>query len=124
MNQILLVEGTDDEFVTRALCECSQSAPGFSIVCKRDVDQLLRSIDFEVRNPGLDSIGILVDANDGIQARWDAVSSRLQRSGFQTPKIPDPQGTVVGSKPRVGVWLMPDNKSDGELEDFRDPDDT
>ena len=29
-----------------------------------------------------------------------------------------PSGTIVGSEPRVGVWLWPDNEFSGELEDF------
>ncbi len=35
-------------------------------------------------------------------------------------KIPEKNGTIVNSKgkPRVGIWLMPDNDVDGMLEDF------
>ena len=31
---------------------------------------------------------------------------------------PAAHGTIIDSRPRIGVWLMPDNESPGELEDF------
>ena len=36
------------------------------------------------------------------------------------PEEPAPDGTVVtqSGKPRIGVWLMPDNRVPGMLEDF------
>ena len=38
--------------------------------------------------------------------------------GIATPSSPDLAGTIIEGMPRVGIWLMPDNKSTGELEDF------
>ena len=37
------------------------------------------------------------------------------------PASPDPTGVIIPEgpgQPRVGVWMMPDNQSAGELEDF------
>ena len=37
------------------------------------------------------------------------------------PLEPSPTGTILWEQdyhPRVGIWLMPDNKSQGELENF------
>ena len=43
--------------------------------------------------------------------------------GVDVPADPDPSGTIIEGnsdvgRPRVGVWLMPDNTLPGELEDF------
>ena len=63
----------------------------------------------------------MVDANDNPATRWQAISDRLASVGIQTPAAPHPNGTIIEAAddmPRIGVWLMPDNQSLGELEDF------
>ena len=40
------------------------------------------------------------------------------RANIQVPTHPNPDGTIIKGTPRVGIWLMPDNESSGELEDF------
>ena len=82
---------------------------------------MLKSIEFDVRTPGYDAVGFLVDADDDPTARWDAVSNRLRSAGTNAPTTLDPNGTIIaatGDIPRIGVWMMPDNQSPGELEDF------
>ncbi len=70
-------------------------------------------------------MGILVDADDDVDARWQSVTRRLKqaRAGLQIPPEPDPNGTVLDENPqdripRIGIWMMPNNESPGELEDF------
>lgn len=123
MTQLLLVEGLDDKHVVRQIREKSVSMPAFGISDKEGVDRLLESIEAEIKAPGRKAVGILVDANDDPQARWEAVAYRLERVGFNCPSVPTPMGFVVDGgldfgHRRVGVWLMPDNESAGELEDF------
>ena len=51
---------------------------------------------------------------------WPPSPDRLGRAGIEVSDR-DPGGTVVRGKlpdPDVGVWIMPDNRSPGELEDF------
>ena len=64
------------------------------------------------------AVGILVDANDHPETRWHALSDRLRAALITLPENPAPDGTIIDGRPRVGVWLMPDNQSCGELEDF------
>ena len=94
--------------------------PDFLVIDKGGISNLLRSIPLEIRAEGRVAVGILVDANDDLQSRWHAVRDRLRPAGIQPPASPAPGGTIiaVAGKPRVGVWLMPDNESPGELEDF------
>lgn len=44
--------------------------PDFEIVEKSGIDRLLDSISVELEAPGRRAVGILVDANDDIEARW------------------------------------------------------
>ena len=120
-DRVLLVEGQDDEHVVRHLCLRSQPMPPFHIENKLNVDTLLDSIKQEVRVPGRKAVGILVDANDDLNARWSAVANRLREGNIDVPRTPEPTGTLIEGTsriPRVGIWLMPDNTSPGELENF------
>lgn len=139
-NRVLLVEGESDKHVVRRLCS---RYPSFKIVDNIDyllefsspesespewqtidilnkgsVKQLLDSISNEIKAPERQAVGILLDANDGLRSRWDAVGHRLQGANIQFPRSPESAGTIIEGKPRVGIWLMPDNVSSGELEDF------
>ena len=119
-DRVLLVEGSDDKHVAIHISRSSPDMPGFQVIDKGGISELLPSIPLEIRAEGRVAIGILVDANDDLQSRWYAVTDRLRSAGIQPPVGPAPGGTVidVDGKPRVGVWLMPDNDSSGELEDF------
>ena len=49
------------------------------------------------------------------------MTGRLRDQNLQPPRHPEPAGTIIDGRdgsPRVGIWLMPDNQSTGELEDF------
>lgn len=114
----LLVEGPNDKHVVRHIRLRHAGAPSFCILEKDGVDNLLAAVDREFRVPGRQSLGILIDANDDVAARWAALQDRLARVKVDLPGSPDPTGTIIESRPRVGVWLMPDNTAPGELEDF------
>jgi hypothetical protein len=72
----------------------------------------------------MERLGIIVDANSDLLARWQAVRNRLIASGTVTlPHTPLPEGTIATidqgyRKLRIGIWIMPDNQSLGMLEDF------
>ena len=117
-DRVLLVEGTDDEHVVRHLRLRHRAMPQFSIQNKEGIDNLLDNIGLEILAPGRKAIGIIVDANDDLDARWQAVTNRLREENIEVPNSPDPTGTIISSTPRVGLWFMPDNTSPGELENF------
>ena len=123
-SHILVVEGQSDKHVVIQISNRHQPIPSFCISDKDSIDQLLNAISLEVKEPGRQALGILVDANDNLTARWNSVADRLRRVGYQPPASPDPAGTVIPgnphipARPRIGIWLMPDNTSPGELEDF------
>ncbi len=116
--RVLIVEGQDDLHVVRHLSLSDPEMPPFCIREKHSVAELLSSIRGEILVEGRTAVGILVDANDDPKARWQAVAHRIRAAGIEPPSSPDPDGTIIDGAPRVGVWLMPDNESPGELEDF------
>lgn len=117
--RVLLVEGINDKHVVRHLCYRSESMPEFGIKIKGDINTLIKGIGAELLKPGRKVVGILVDANEDLNARWDAVVYRLRSANIELPfSSLDPNGIIVECSPRVGIWFMPDNRTPGELEDF------
>ena len=116
--RVLLVEGPDDKHTVLNLCGVSSNMPRFCILDKDGKDNLLKSVRGEILAEDRVAIGILMDANDDLNARWQAVAGRIRDAGIQPPNAPSLYGTVIQGSPRVGVWLMPDNNSPGELENF------
>ena len=117
-NRVLLVEGRDERFVVRRICDSNPGIPTFCVREKKGAPALLDSIRGEIVAEGRQTVGIVVDANDNLPSRWQAVAHRLGTAGITPPTGPASHGTIIDSRPRVGIWLMPDNESPGELEDF------
>ena len=118
MDRVLLVEGISDKRVVQSLCHRLGITQSFSITNKEGLDPLLKSISLELKAPDREVVGMVIDANEDIAARWQSVADRIRSAGIDPPENPDRSGTVIEGSPRVGVWLMPDNCSPGELEDF------
>ena len=125
--KVLLVEGQDDKHVVEHIAKRADSAPSFTVLDRGGVDKLLKGVAVEIMRPKQVAVGIVLDANDNPNGRWKSVSNELGRmeSDFNVkidlPISPCRTGTIVEETldtPRIGVWLMPDNCSSGELEDF------
>ncbi len=113
-----MVEGVDDKHVISHICNRYQRIPHFKIADKSNFTELARSIVPEINVSGRLAVGILADANDDPNARWQAIAHQLREANVAVPPNMLDAGTVVENRPRVGVWLMPDNRSPGELENF------
>ena len=118
-DRVLLVEGQDDKHVVLHLCKQRQATLSFffldsakddsqvavserqavSILDKDNIDRVLESIVSEIKAPGRQAVGILVDANDDIEARWGAIQKRLQRAGIESPPPPNSDGTIIQATP-------------------------
>ena len=122
----LLVEGKNDRHVIWALCNQYQLPETFSLVVPEEdgtegIEALLAGLPARLDEPKLETLGIVVDADQDLAARWQALRDRLIASGYPNiPKVPPAQGWIDAppDRPRVGVWLMPDNQLPGMLEDF------
>ena len=65
--------------------------------------------------------GIVVDADTDIEASWKSLSNILVDRGYDAvPSIPNDDGVIVKQDelPIVGIWLMPNNKLPGAIEEF------
>ena len=86
------------------------------------VDEILSAgvIESELKATGLQALGVVVDANGSAGDRWNQIKVRC-RGLF--PALPEnlPEGGLEIcelDEVRFGVWIMPDNRFAGMLEDF------
>jgi hypothetical protein len=115
------VEGNDDRHVIWALCERCGIAKTFDVVDCGGIDGLYEAIPVRFKQSGIQAIGIIIDADTEINNRWVAVKNILSKLGFAPPDNLPATGLILSKETGVkaGVWLMPDNKLNGMLEDFR-----
>ncbi len=116
--RILFVEGTDDKHFVRHFSRRCGIPENFSIESKGGFQRLRSGITGEIKTSGRRVVGILADADENVRDRWQEIVDELDKIGIETRKPPGPTGTVIDGRPRVGIWLMPDNRKGGELEDF------
>jgi hypothetical protein len=126
----LLVEGQNDLFaithlVNRRFADqrCTVSAARESVHVQQHggIENLLKEGVIDGAAKTYERLGIVVDSDGDVQARWQQVAHRLEKAGVVVPDSAASGGVVVrGAKEnsKVGVWLMPDNISPGALEIF------
>ena len=117
----LLVEGRDDAQVFDHLFRHYKLADRITIQSKGGIDLLIASLKVELRRRAETRLGIVVDADTDIVARWQALRNKLIEAGYiSVPLHPDPSGTILQQRgrPIVGIWFMPNNILPGMLEDF------
>ncbi len=125
---VLLVEGADeydmiDHLRKHSARRGSAPIPEFMVRIKGGFESLLKAVETEAKVPGRKVLGILVDANDDPGKRWTDVTERLRNAQIEAPGTPVASGAIIEGvpdkgAPRTGIWMMPDNRSRGELEDF------
>jgi hypothetical protein len=127
----LIVEGQDDLFaiawLMRAFVDWPEgkgskaSAPVY-IHDGNGADEILRDeyLPVFLKSPVLKAAGIVLDADAVPRGRYQSI---CQRCVGQFPSLPvelPKEGLIVENvqKKRLGIWIMPDNVSDGSLETF------
>lgn len=115
---ILIVEGQDDKHVVSAIYDNLSQSRSFEISVKEGFAELAKSLPLEIKAPDRETIGIVIDANNNIRQRWQSVTDKLRKGNVTVPEKIDPSGTIIDGKPRIGIWLMPNNQLSGEIEDF------
>lgn len=115
--RLLVVEGVNDKHVVRQIVGREQRIAAFEIAGAGGIEPLLDGIEARVNFTGRIALGIVADANNDIDARWRRIRNRMPPH-IALPERPAQGGVVVPGRPRVGVWLMPNNADSGELEDF------
>ncbi len=122
--KILLVEGKDDENVLKNICGTRGVGRLDEVKKLGNVDELLASIPTELKGSDLEAVGVVVDADINMNNRWRSIRNRVIGAGYHdVPMQPAQDGTILDPPegtllPKVGIWIMPDNRTDGILEDF------
>jgi len=117
----LLVEGPNDSHVCYHLLKQYGIEEKIEIRGREGINELLKSLRVEIRGSGKRYLGVVVDADNDVIARWQAFRDILINSGYKTiPMEPSSSGTVIqeDGKPIVGIWLMPNNQTSGMIENF------
>lgn len=119
----LLVEGKDDKFAVIGLLarhgQDWETREGPYVSECGGIDSLLSTLRVALKS--YTKLGAIIDADLSLKNRWAQLRSAVQDTGLKIPKNPVAGGLVIeGTRPntKVGLWLMPDNKSPGKLEDF------
>ncbi len=144
---VLLVEGRDDVFVIFNLlkqhyqmqnwadvtdsADRSQKITSLTINSQRlgikdkvGYETLRESLSRELKASDLTRLGVVVDADANLITRWQSLTDVFRQVGYSNiPVEPDPSGTIIEQTSenlpsKVGIWLMPDNKLPGMLENF------
>ena len=123
---VLLVEGKSDCHVVLALQQQAGLQGLFGIYeCGSDEEAIRRfnALIVAAVEERPEKLGIILDADDRPTAeRWNQVRQKLLNHGYECPNNDvDPNGTIVAGtsvQPKVGIWIMPNNRTAGRLEDF------
>jgi hypothetical protein len=120
--KVLLVEGKDDCHVVMSLCNAFAVPEVFGLFECGGFDQLLKRLNALILQPDApEVIGVMLDADVDLAARWRSLSVKLNHYDYVFPNTPETNGTIIqgeGVLPKLGIWLMPNNTIAGMLEDF------
>ena len=116
-SHLLLVEGKDEERFFSALLESELS--GRVSECqviplgKDRFRPRLRGLAIHIRGSSVRSVGVVRDADEHPAGALQSVCDALAAADFPRPGL---HGAIVGTNPRVGIFVMPDGHSRGALE--------
>ena len=86
------------------------------------VDEILKPgvVEGEIRASGLEALGVVVDADGDASARWEALRASCANEFTELPAQIPAEGLEVAHAggPRFGIWIMPNNRFAGMLEDL------
>lgn len=118
--QKLLVEGHDDLHVVLALCQKFNVPENFDVISVDGLGNLEKQLNLRLKQSDTKTIGVIVDADTGLPSRWQHIVSLFRSLKVLLPEEIPGTGLICHNpdQPRVGVWIMPDNRLDGMLEDF------
>ena len=96
--------------------------PTVHITASGSVGEILKPgvIEAELRASELEALGIVVDANGDADSRWNEIRNRCGAEFEQLPARIPADGLVCthAEGARFGVWIMPNNRMSGMLEEF------
>lgn len=112
---VLVVEGDEDKVFFEAFIRRLnlRSIQVMGIGGKSLIRPHLRTLKIAPGHDQLSSLGIIRDADTDPQAAFRSVCDALKYAGFSAPKSPE---KFIGTKPRIGVMILPGKDRGGMLE--------
>jgi hypothetical protein len=123
-----LVEGQDDLYAIAELMghhinwpDKKANAPVKVESCG-GVEEILSAdfIPLKLKSREVEILGIVIDANDAVAARWASLRALCAVAFLDIPADLPPTGLIRQNDEgkRLGVWIMPDNSTRGMMETF------
>jgi hypothetical protein len=100
-------KGRDEHFEIKDCDGINNLLDAFKVALKSDADNK--------------RYAVVVDADTGNIANWQKLRKIVGDFGYSdVPLVPDGNGVIIKQEglPGVGIWLMPNNKLPGAIEDF------
>jgi hypothetical protein len=116
-----MVEGIDDFHVLASLFKHHNVPEVFKLSEFGGLGRVIETLPVQLKATGIERVGIVVDADLDVESRWNSIRNVLIGAGFQNvPSAPNEEGTILRQTelPSVGIWLMPNNRVPGLVEDF------
>ncbi|MBF0560687.1 MAG: hypothetical protein HQL37_01475 [Alphaproteobacteria bacterium] len=125
-SKLLVVEGEDDKYAVIHLMQAhvdlgdKESDRKVNIEVAKGVDKIFKIEFISVRLKLNDILGIVIDADEDFASRWSGLRKLCLVDFPNLPEELPERGLVAQNEDgkRLGVWIMPDNKSRGMLETF------
>jgi hypothetical protein len=126
--KIILVEGYDDKHALIHLMghhinNWDNQNPPFACEITNGYEDGPRKTGYitgKLKEEGVTTVGVIFDANKDFIGRWNRMKALLRDSFPEMPDGMPTDGLVMENSEhkRLGIWIMPDNKSSGMLETF------
>ncbi|OHD05460.1 MAG: hypothetical protein A2086_11360 [Spirochaetes bacterium GWD1_27_9] len=119
-NKKLLVEGNDDKHVIFALCEKFSITENFDVIDCKSKESVIEKMPIYLKTSDIEIIGLIIDADCDIFDSYKSICSKLSNIGYKLPNILPKEGLILSEpdKVKIAIWIMPNNKINGMLEDF------
>jgi hypothetical protein len=120
LSKILLVEGKNDQHVVWSLCSKFNIPENFDVVDCEGIDKLIEQIPVRFKQSGIETIGVIIDADTDLNAAWQKIRSVFLGQNCPVPENIPSDGLICENPGgiKTGAWIMPDNNLNGMIEDF------
>lgn len=120
----LIVEGKEKHIIW-ALCEKHKVEQTFEVKDLKGINNVLKGIPNRLKSGNFVNFGVIFDADDNLESRWDSLKNKFEEFGYSLPKQPQKEGVIVAHPEedtfyplKIGVWIMPNNQDSGKVENF------
>lgn len=127
-SNLLIVEGQDDKFSIIGLMEHHVAWPDKREDCPvyievgSSAEEILKQgyLTAQIKASHIQAVGVMLDADANAHGRYHKIRNLCSQLFPDLPAEIKQDGLIIsnGDQKRFGVWLMPDNISDGCLETF------